>query len=74
MLLAGWGLRTVNLPATHVIVCGLVLNKTVSCADERWGVRWEELAESLSLRSRGREGQVDCLDVRTGMSAAGYFS
>ena len=34
MLFAGWGLRTVNILATHAIVCGLVLNKTVSCADE----------------------------------------
>ena len=36
MLFAGWGLKTVNMPATHAIVCGSVLNKTVSCADERF--------------------------------------
>ena len=53
MLFAGWGLRTVNMPATHAIVCGSVLNKTVSCADERWGVRWEELAESLRVYALG---------------------
>ena len=49
MLLAGWGLRTVNMPATHAIVCGSVLNKTVSCADQNWGTRWEKLAESLRV-------------------------
>ena len=26
MLFAGWGLRTVNMPATHAIVCGSVLS------------------------------------------------
>ena len=41
------------MPATHAIVCGSVLNKTVSCADERWGVRWEELAESLRVYALG---------------------
>ena len=49
MLFAGWGLRTVNMPATQAIVCGSVLNKTVSCADENWGTRWDELAKSLRV-------------------------
>ena len=53
MLFSGWGLRTVNMPATHAIVCGSVLNKTVSCADERWGVKWDELAESLRVYALG---------------------
>ena len=53
MLLAGWGFRNVNMPATHAIVCGSVLNKTVSCADENWGTRWEELAESLRVYALG---------------------
>ena len=53
MLFAGWGLKTVNMPATHAIVCGSVLNKTVSCADENWGTRWEELAESLRVYALG---------------------
>ena len=25
------------------------VNKTVSCADQNWGTRWEELAESLRV-------------------------
>ena len=53
MLFAGWGLRTVNMPATHAIVCGSVLNKTVSCADERWGVKWDDLAKSLRVYALG---------------------
>ena len=43
MLFAGWGLKTVNMQAMHAIVCGSVLNKTVSCGDKRWGVKWETL-------------------------------
>ena len=30
-----------------------MLNKTVSCADEIWGRRWEELAESLRVYALG---------------------
>ena len=53
MFFAGWGLRTVNMPATHAVVCGSVLNKTVSCADQNWGTRWEELAEFLRVYTLG---------------------
>ena len=42
-----------NMLAAHAIVCGSVLNKTVSCADENWGKRWEELAESLRVYALG---------------------
>ena len=53
MLLAGWGLETVNMPATHAVVCGSVLNKMVSRADERWGVKWDDLAESIRVYALG---------------------
>ena len=53
MLCAGWGMRTVNMPSVHAIVCGSVLNKVVSQADERWGVRWTELAPSLRVYALG---------------------
>ena len=39
--------------ATHATVYGSVLNRTVSCADENWGTRWEELAESLRVYALG---------------------
>ena len=41
------------MPATHAIVCGSVLNKTVSCGDERWGLKWDDLAESLRVYALG---------------------
>ena len=53
MLLAGWGLRTANMPAVHSLVCGSVLNKVVSQGDERWGVRWDEPAPSLRVYALG---------------------
>ena len=53
MLLAGWGMETVNMPATHAIISGSVLNKMVSRADEQWGVRWKDLAESIRCYAIG---------------------
>ena len=53
MLFAGWGLKTVNMPATHAKVCGSILNKTVSCGDEQWGEKWDDLAESLQVYALG---------------------
>ena len=53
MLFAGWGMETVNMPATHAVTTGSVLNKMVSRADEQWGVKWEDLAESIRCYALG---------------------
>ena len=53
MLCAGWGLRTVNMPSVHAVVCGSVLNKMVSQADGRWGVTWDKLAPSMRVYALG---------------------
>ena len=36
MLFAGWGMETLNMPATHAVITGSVLNKMVSRADEQF--------------------------------------
>ena len=61
------------MPATHAIVCGSVLNKTVSCADQTWGTRWEELAESHRVYALGGlETWLADLDNRPGIPVKGY--
>ena len=37
----------------HTVVCGSVLNKTVSCTDESWGMEWHELAKYLRVYDLG---------------------
>lgn len=49
MLFAGWGERTVNMPSCHAMVCGSVLNKTVSCADGLWGETWDRLPDATRV-------------------------
>ena len=53
MVYAGWGMRTVNMPSSHTVVCSSVLNKTVSCTDESWGMEWHQLAEFLRVYTLG---------------------
>ena len=72
MLLAGWGLRTVNMPATHAIVCGSVLNKNSE-------LRRPELGNEVGgacrvpqgLRPGGRETWLADLDNRPGIPVKG---
>ena len=47
------GNETVNMPATHAVVTGSVLKKMVSRADERWRMKWDDLAESIRCYALG---------------------
>ena len=74
MVFAGWGMRTVNRPSKHAVVCGSVLNKTVSCADKSWGMEWHQLAESLRCAPWIHQTCLVALDDSLKLSTTGSGS
>ena len=49
MLLAGWAMPTCNMPASHALMIGSILNKQVSRADDRWGQKWSHIPDTMQM-------------------------
>ena len=64
-VLAGWNFPFHNMQALSVQALGAVLNKSVSCGDGKWGLKWEHIPAPL---------QVYCLgDIKFGHLASTLF-
>ena len=52
-VLAGWQLSKTGMLPLALITVGMAMNKAVSCADGKWGLRWSQIPPALQVYALG---------------------